>query len=63
MLLKSSQDATSKTFSFVPIQDFSNDSDIDWSKDINEIDKQLYSKYHLTKDESDYIESKIKEMD
>lgn len=63
MLLKSSQDATSKTFSFVPIQDFSNDSDIDWSKDIKEIDKQLYSKYHLTKDEYDYIESKIKEMD
>ena len=62
MLLKSSQDATSKTFSFVPIQDFSNNSDIDWSKSINEIDKQLYSKYKLTKNESEYIESKIKEM-
>lgn len=62
MLLKSSQDATSKTFSFVPIQDFSNNSDIDWSKSINEIDKQLYSKYNLTKNESEYIESKIKEM-
>lgn len=62
-LLKSSQDATSKTFEFVPIQDFTNDSDIDWSKSIHEIDLQLYKKYSLSDDEIEYIESKIKEME
>ena len=62
-LLKSSQDSTSKTFEFVPIQDFTNNSDIDWSKSIHEIDVQLYKKYNLTEDEISYIESKIKEME
>lgn len=59
---KSSQDATAKTFRFVPTQDFSNESDIDWSKSITEIDKQLYAKYHLTKEEIAFIESMIKPM-
>lgn len=52
-LAKSSQDATSKTFRFVPIQDFSRP----WT------DADLYAKYNLTKDEIAYIESMIKPMD
>ncbi|WP_407536308.1 Eco57I restriction-modification methylase domain-containing protein (plasmid) [Cetobacterium somerae] len=59
---KASQDATSKTFKFVPLQDFSENSDIDWTKSIKEIDQQLYLKYNLTEEEIEYIESKIKEM-
>ena len=62
-LLKSSQDATSKTFSYVPLENFEENSDIDWSKNISEIDKQLYEKYNLTKEEIGHIESKIKNMD
>lgn len=62
-LAKASQDATSKTFKFVPLQDFTNKSDINWSKSISEIDKQLYAKYTLTVDEITYIESKIKSME
>lgn len=62
-LLKSSQDATSKTFSYVPIENFEDESDIDWSKSISEIDKQLYKKYHLTKDEINHIELRIKVME
>ena len=61
-LLKSSQDATSKTFEYVPIQDFSKKSDIDWSKSIKEIDQQLYLKYELTDEEIEHIENSIKEM-
>lgn len=60
---KASQDATSKTFKFVPVQDFTEKSDIDWSKSISEIDNQLYAKYCLTQDEIDFIESMIKPMD
>ena len=48
---KSSQDATAKTFRFVPTQDFSKESDIDWSLSSVQIDKQLYVKYNLTDEE------------
>jgi superfamily II DNA or RNA helicase len=60
---KASQDATAKTYRFVPLEDFTNKSDIDWNKSIKEIDIQLYKKYGLNKEEIEYIEGKIKEMD
>ena len=59
---KASQDATSKTYKFIPLQNFTSKSDIDWSKSIEEIDKQLYKKYHLTREEISFIESMIKPM-
>lgn len=48
---------------FIPMQDFTNDSDIDWNKSIGEIDIQLYNKYHLSKNEREYIKQKIKPME
>lgn len=59
---KASQDATSKTYKFIPLQNFTSKSDINWSKSIEEIDKQLYKKYGLTKEEISFIESMIKPM-
>ncbi|RZL42660.1 MAG: hypothetical protein EOP00_23265 [Pedobacter sp.] len=59
---KASQDATSKTYKFIPLQNFTSKSDIDWSKSIEGIDKQLYKKYGLTKEEIKFIESMIKPM-
>ncbi|GEM55763.1 restriction endonuclease [Flavobacterium branchiophilum] len=59
---KASQDATSKTFRFVPTQNFTYNSDIDWSKSTVEIDKQLYKKYKLTMEEIEFMESMIKSM-
>ena len=50
-------------FCFVPMQDFTEQSDIDWSKPIPEIDKQLYAKYGLSSDEIAFIESMIKPME
>ena len=47
----------------IPLQDFTDKSDIDWSKSISEIDKQLYKKYNLTKEEIDFIEKTIKPME
>ncbi|MBY0123189.1 Eco57I restriction-modification methylase domain-containing protein [Bacillus sp. S/N-304-OC-R1] len=61
-LAKGSQDATSRTFRFVPIQDFSNDSDIDWSVSVQEVDNQLYKKYGLSDEEINHIERRIKAM-
>ena len=59
---KASQDATSKTYKFIPLQDFTVKSDIDWTKTIEEIDNQLYKKYKLTTKEINFIESMIKSM-
>lgn len=53
---------TREVWSKVPLQDFTADSDIDWSKSIREIDKQLYAKYGLSDEEIDFIESKVREM-
>ncbi len=59
---KVSQHAMSKVYRFVPMQDFSGNSDIDWSKSIEEIDAQLYAKYNLSEEEIVFIESIIKPM-
>ena len=62
-LAKISQHGTSKTYQFIPLQDFTANSDIDWSKSIPEIDQQLYAKYNLTEEEISFIESMIKPME
>ncbi len=49
-------------FRFVPIQNFTENSDINWNKSIKEIDEQLYAKYHLSEEEIAFIESMIKPM-
>ncbi|HFI0172746.1 TPA: Eco57I restriction-modification methylase domain-containing protein [Streptococcus suis] len=59
---KSSQDAARTTYKFIPLQDFTSHSDIDWSQSIAELDAQLYRKYRLSDDEIEFIESKVKEM-
>ncbi|MDO4663425.1 MAG: Eco57I restriction-modification methylase domain-containing protein [Erysipelotrichaceae bacterium] len=51
------------TMGFVPLQDFTNNSDIDWSKSIPEIDQQLYKKYGLSPEEIEFIETHVKEME
>jgi site-specific DNA-methyltransferase (adenine-specific) len=53
MLNKPTQDATSKVYKFVPLQDFSES----WT------DEELYKKYDLTKEEIDFIESMVRPMD
>ena len=53
---------TQDTYSFVPLQDFTEGSDIDWSKSIEDIDKQLYAKYKFCEEEISFIESMIKPM-
>lgn len=54
---------TKQTFQFVPLQDFTSESDIDWGQSIEEIDRQLYQKYQLNSEEIEFIESMIKPMD
>lgn len=61
-LAKGSQDATSKTYRFIPMQDFSANSDINWNNPNAEIDQQLYKKYELSQEEINYIEENVKPM-
>lgn len=53
LLKKNTQDATSKVYSFVPIQDFTQE----WT------DEKLYAKYGLTDEEINFIESMIRPME
>ncbi len=57
--IKKSQNVARGVYKFVPMQNFNNDSDIDWSRPLNEIDEQLYNKYNLTSDEIVYIEEQV----
>ena len=57
------QNISKDCFRFVPLQDFTSNSDIDWSRSIEEIDAQLYEKYGLERDEIDFIERMIKPME
>lgn len=61
-ILKATQDNPPEKWKYVPLQDFTPQSDIDWSVSIPEIDAQLYRKYGLTDDEIDFIENHVKEM-
>lgn len=54
---------TASVFQFVPLQDFTSTSDIDWSQSIADIDRQLYAKYGLTDEEIAFIEKMIKPME
>ena len=60
--LKVTQDVTKDKWNNVPLQDFTDNSDIDWSKSISEIDQQLYKKYGLTQEEIDFIEKNVVPM-
>lgn len=57
---KTSQTSYKRVYKFVPYQDFTESSDIDWDKSVDDIDKQLYEKYNLQKSEIEYISETIK---
>ena len=61
-VLKITQDLNADKWKYVPLQDFTDDSDIDWDVSIPNIDKQLYKKYDLSAEEIEFIENNVKEM-
>lgn len=62
-ILKITQDNPPDRWRFIPLQDFTASSDIDWTKSIPEIDQQLYAKYGLDEKEIRFIETHVKEME
>ena len=61
-VLKITQDCPGPKWKYVPTQDFTSNSDIDWTQSIHNIDQQLYKKYCLDEKEISFIESHVKEM-
>ena len=59
---KATQHTPRPVWQYVPLQNFTPSSDIDWSLPIPDIDRQLYRKYGLTDEEIAFIESHVKEM-
>ena len=62
-ILKVTQHNSRNVWSYIPLQDFTPQSDIDWSQSVSDIDKQLYAKYKLSQEEIDFIEEKVRAMD
>lgn len=60
--LKATQHNPKSTWANVPMQDFTQGGDIDWSQPVAEIDRQLYAKYRLSDEEVAFIERMIKPM-
>lgn len=59
---KTTQNTSMSTYSFVPLQDFTNNSDIPWNADVHDVDRRLYKKYNLSNKEMQYIENMVEEM-
>ena len=62
-VLKVTQNGNKPVWRMIPLQDFTPNSDIDWSQPIADIDRQLYAKYGLDDNEIAFIESHVKEME
>ncbi len=62
-VLKVTQHNPRSTWRFVPAQDFTSQSDIDWTKPGAEIDQQLYAKYRLDDADIAFIESEVVPME
>lgn len=61
-VLKVTQFTPTDAWEYVPMQDFTDASDINWSAVVAEIDRQLYRKYGLTQGEIAFIEEHLKEL-
>ena len=60
---KSFKRLNKEVFSNLPLQDFTENSDIDWSKPIDNIDEQLFDKYNFSQEERKHIKNSIKDME
>ncbi|MFS0712257.1 Eco57I restriction-modification methylase domain-containing protein [Microbacterium sp. 2P01SA-2] len=62
-VLKVTQHNPRSTWKYVPAQDFTSTSDIDWSQSIPDIDAQLYAKYGLDAAEIAFIDDRVTPME
>ena len=60
--MKKTQLSPASTWAYVPMQDFTDTSQIDWDLPIADIDTQLYKKYNLSIEDIDFIEKTAMSM-
>lgn len=60
---KATQHCPPEVWKIIPLQDFTNNSVIDWNVSISNIDRQLYKNYGLSAEEIEFIETHVKEME
>ena len=58
-ILKKTQHNPSSVWGYIPLQDFTETSDIDWTEPISRIDQMLYKKYNLSSENIDFIETNV----
>lgn len=58
--IKKTQNAARGVYKYVPMQNFTNESDIQWSSSKESLDQILFNKYNLTKEEVEYILDYVK---
>lgn len=61
-ILKVTQGNPRGVWHYVPLQDFSSGSDINWSQPVDKIDEQLFDKYGLDADEREFVKAHITAM-
>ena len=61
-VLKTTQDNNKDTWKMIPVQDFTENSDIRWSADLEQIDNQLFQKYELSSQLVLFIKNHVQEM-
>lgn len=57
--IRKNKNMTQDTYKYVPLQNFSNNSDVDWKQGIEQIDNYLFKKYKLNDSEINEINEKI----
>ena len=62
-VLKVTQNGNKPVWRMIPMQEFSQNSDIDWNLSISKIDKQLCEKYDLNNEEIQFLDANVKEME
>lgn len=62
-ILKVSQNVSQNVYQFVPMQNFKNNSDINWKTGLDDLDEQLYKKYNFTDEQINWIMSKVDKVE
>ena len=61
--IKITQSAPSRVYRFVPLQNFTERSDIDWTQKNKSVDEQLFEKYGLSIEDRDYVKEMIRSLE
>lgn len=61
-VLKITQDNKKSVWKYVPMQDFTEKSDVPWHLSIPEIDEYLYQKYHFQGEHKVFSRERISDM-